>query len=119
MPISDSLDAIIDDASIHALLVLTPPSTHLEIVERAARAGKHVLLEKPLEITTPRTIDMVETAEMAGITLGVVLQHRFRPVSVALREIIAQGRLGALVGASAIMLQTRTRPDDPSGGRRD
>ncbi|MDI7862011.1 Gfo/Idh/MocA family oxidoreductase [Rhizobiaceae bacterium n13] len=118
MPISDSLDAIVDDASIDALLVLTPPSTHLEIVERAARAGKHVLLEKPLEITTARAADMVEKAETAGIALGVVLQHRFRPVSVALRDIIAQGRLGALVGASAKLSNWRPQSyyDQPGRG---
>jgi UDP-N-acetyl-2-amino-2-deoxyglucuronate dehydrogenase len=51
-PQCDELDTILDDASIDAVAVLTPPNTHLEIVRRCAAAGKHVLLEKPLELTT-------------------------------------------------------------------
>ena len=47
-----SLDAIVADKSISAVGVLTPPNTHLEIVERLTQSGKHVLLEKPLDITT-------------------------------------------------------------------
>lgn len=120
MPAAESLDAIFDDASIDAPLVLTPPSTHLDLVERAARAGKHVLLEKPLEITLQRASNLVERAETAGITLGVILQHRFRPVSVALRTIVAEGRLGTLVGASARLSNWRpqTYYDQPGRGTR-
>lgn len=109
-----------DDESIEALLVLTPPSTHLDIVKRAVVVGKHVLLEKPLEITLQRSREMVEIAEAAGITLGVVLQHRFRPVSVMLRDIIAQGRLGVMVGASAQLSNWRPQSyyDQPGRGTR-
>ncbi len=58
-PQCDSLETILGDASINAVVVLTPPNTHLDIVRRCAAAGKHVLLEKPLEITTARAEEMV------------------------------------------------------------
>lgn len=101
LPVVDSAETIWSDPSIAMLLLLTPPNTHLDLVSRAAEAAKHVLLEKPLEITLPRAEQLVEVAEKAGVKIGVVLQHRFRPVSMALRSITEEGRLGELVGASA------------------
>src|SRR5688572_22781828 len=118
LPVVDSADEIFGNRLVDAVLVLTPPFTHLELVERAASAGKHVLLEKPVEITTDRAIRLVETTERAGIKLGVVLQHRFRPVSVALAGIVADGRLGQLVGASARLANWRPQSyyDQPGRG---
>ena len=120
LPIVDSAEAIFADPLIDAVLVLTPPSTHLELAQRAAEAGKHVLLEKPLEITTERAARLVESAENAGVRLGVVLQHRFRPVSVALARIVAEGRLGEIVGASARLANWRPQSyyDQPGRGTR-
>jgi predicted dehydrogenase len=117
-PVVDSADAIFDDPAIDAVLVLAPPSAHRDLVRRAAAAGKHVLLEKPLEISTDRAVDLVETAERAGITLAVVLQHRFRPVSEALAGIVTDGRLGSIVGASARLSNWRPQSyyDQPGRG---
>jgi predicted dehydrogenase len=118
LPVVDSADEIFSDSLVDAVLVLTPPSTHLELVERAASAGKHVLLEKPVEITTDRAIRLVETTERAGVKLAVMLQHRFRPVSVALAGIVAEGRLGRLVDASARLANWRPQSyyDQPGRG---
>lgn len=99
-PSCDRLDAILADASVDAVAVLTPPNTHLDLVRRCAEAGKHVLLEKPLEITTERAVALVEACERAGVTLGVMLQHRFRPAGMRLREMLRAGALGGIVGCS-------------------
>lgn len=117
-PVIENDDVIFADDTINALLVLTPPNTHLDIVRRAAAAGKHVLLEKPLEVNPDRARELVGVAENAGITLGVVLQHRFRPVSVALAELVAEGRLGDLVGATARLWNWRPQSyyDEPGRG---
>ena len=80
-------------------MILTPPNTHLDLVRQAAAAGKHILLEKPLEISIERAEALVAAAEEAGVTLGVVLQHRFRPASRALGAMLAEGRLGEIVSA--------------------
>src|SRR5438477_7161890 len=50
-PTVDSLDPILADRSVDVVAVLTPPNTHLEIANELARAGKHVLLEKPLDVS--------------------------------------------------------------------
>src|SRR5271166_3381053 len=58
-PTTSSLEAIVDDKSISAVLVLTPPWSHLDLVRRLAGAGKHILLEKPIDATTARAVEIV------------------------------------------------------------
>ena len=118
LPLRGDLDAIFSDPSVNAVMVLTPPNSHLDLVERAAKAGKHVLLEKPLEISFDRAERLVAAAENAGVKLGVVLQHRFRPVSTALAGLMEEGRLGELVSASAKLANWRpqTYYDQPGRG---
>src|SRR5215207_6323593 len=99
-PVSGDLDAIWADKSIDCVAILTPPNSHLELVLEAAKARKHVLLEKPLEITTARAEEMLKACRDAKVTFGVVLQHRFRAPGVRLRDIFKSGDLGQMVGCS-------------------
>ena len=117
-PVTGDLDSILDDRSIDAVLILTPPRTHLPLVERFAAAGKHVLLEKPLEVNTSRAETLVEACERAGVTLGVVVQHRFRPGARALAAAIAEQRLGSIVAASVAVPWWRPQSyyDEPGRG---
>jgi predicted dehydrogenase len=101
MPAVDSLDALLADRDVEAMLVLTPPRTHAEIALAAARAGKDVLLEKPVDVDYPSAKALVDAVEGSGRVLGVVFQHRFREASIALREALRAGRLGALLSVSA------------------
>ena len=98
--LTDSLDLILQDPEVQAVIVATPPATHLEICQRCFAAGKHVLLEKPLEVNFERSERLVELAEAAGLRLGLVLQHRYREASVALEKILQEGRLGEVQAAS-------------------
>ena len=115
-PLVEDVDIIVSDRSVDAVLILTPPNTHLELVDRFAAAGKHVLLEKPLEITLERSERLVHAAR--GVRLGVVLQHRFRPAAAKLQDIVAGGRLGQLVSASASIPNWRPQSyyDQPGRG---
>jgi predicted dehydrogenase len=70
-------------------------------VERAAAAGKHVLLEKPVEVNAERAAAVVAACERAGRTLAIVFQHRFRPASLRLAELLRAGALGRILTASA------------------
>ena len=98
-----SLDAILADKSIDCVEILTPPNTHLDLVRKCAEAGKHILLEKPLEISTERAVALVNAAAKAGVTLGIMLQHRFRPAGVKLRDMLRAGELGRIVGCSTVI----------------
>ncbi|HTV71784.1 MAG TPA: Gfo/Idh/MocA family oxidoreductase [Rhizobiaceae bacterium] len=116
--VTGDAEKILGDPAVTAVVLLTPPNTHLDLVKRAAQAGKHILLEKPVEITLARAEELVNAAEAAGVKLGMVLQHRFRPVSTALAQQIADGKLGALVGASARLNNWRPQSyyDQPGRG---
>jgi predicted dehydrogenase len=111
-PQADRLETILEDRSVNAVLLLTPPNTHLELVSRIAAAGKHVLLEKPLEISTARAEELVRAA--GNVKLGVVLQHRFRPAAEKLRTV----DLGKIVSASALIPVWRPQSyyDQPGRG---
>ncbi len=88
-PTCDSFDTILEDKSVEAVAVLTPANTHLRIARRCAAAGKHVLLEKPIDITTAKAEATIAACRQAGVTLGIVLQHRFRPAGMRLAELLA------------------------------
>lgn len=117
-PLCSDLDALLADETVEAMLVLTPANTHLDIVRRCALAGKHILLEKPLDITTARAQELVATARAAGVTLGIVLQHRFKPAAMTLAGHLASGRMGEIVGCSTVIRLWRPQSyyDDPGRG---
>jgi len=117
-PFTADIDAVIADPVIQAVIVVTPPAAHLEIAARCLAAGKHVLVEKPLELTVDRAEQLVRAGRNAKRKLGVVLQHRFRPSSLRLRSAIDAGELGTI--AAAWMLVPWWRPqayyDEPGRG---
>ena len=117
-PVTGDLDAIVGDSSIDAALILTPPRTHLPLVERFAAAGKHILLEKPLEADTARAEAVVERCERAGVQLGVVLQHRFRPAARTLAARIRERALGdtAIASVHVPWWRPQTYYDEPGRG---
>ena len=95
------IEDILEDKTVQAVLVLTPAHTHLDMVRRVASAGKHVLVEKPLEIDLHRATVLVESCEANGVMLGIMLQHRLREAALGLSAWIKSGELGSLVSASA------------------
>jgi predicted dehydrogenase len=117
-PLAERLETILEDRSVGAVLVLTPPNTHLELVERCAAAGKHVLLEKPLEVSTDRSEKLAKTCKKNKVKLGIVLQHRFRPAAEKLNELLKAGELGKLISASASVPNWRPQSyyDQPGRG---
>lgn len=112
------LEDILEDDSVKAVLVLTPANTHLEIVQRAARAGKHVLVEKPLEINLTRANALVQACDSCGVTLAVMLQHRQRESALGLKALLTTGELGELISAAAAIRWWRPQSyyDEPGRG---
>jgi predicted dehydrogenase len=100
LPVTDSLDAILADRSIGLVFILTPPWTHLDLAERCAAAGKHILLEKPIESTLERSERLVATCAAAEVKLGIVFQNRFRIPHLRLAALLREGLLGELVSVS-------------------
>lgn len=117
LPVADSLDALLDDVQVRAMFVLTPPRTHGELALRCARAGKHVLLEKPVDVDLAAARGLVESVERAGVRLGVVFQQRFRPGTTRLREILRAGELGELLSVSCTVRWWRSAEYFAAQGR--
>jgi predicted dehydrogenase len=99
-PVTTDIATAINDPAVEAVLILTPPSAHLEIAEACFAAGKHVLVEKPLEVSLDRAERLVALSRASGKRFGVVLQHRFRPGARRLQEILSTQALGRVEAAS-------------------
>ena len=82
---------------IDAVCICTPSGQHAEQGIAAAKAGKHVLVEKPLAITLADADALIDACRTAGVHLGVALQRRTDPDFCAAREAIAAGALGRLI----------------------
>lgn len=92
----DSLDEILRDPAIDAVVFATPHSEHGAQVERAAAAGKHVLVEKPFTLDRASAARAVDAAARAGIVLAVAYPRRFHPGVRELKARIGDGRLGTI-----------------------
>jgi predicted dehydrogenase len=86
---------------IHVVCITTPSGAHLEPALAAIGAGKHLVVEKPLEVTLERVDTLLSAAERAGVRVTAIFQNRFGPGAQAVKKAIEQGRLGRLVLASA------------------
>jgi predicted dehydrogenase len=90
------IPAVAADARVGAALILTPPDARLDLVAPLARAGKAILLEKPLGRTLAEAEAVVACCAEAGVALGVVFQHRMREASAAAMGLVRSGALGHL-----------------------
>ncbi|WP_438482238.1 Gfo/Idh/MocA family protein [Oleiharenicola lentus] len=86
---------------IDVIAITTPSGAHLDVALDAIRAGKHVVIEKPLEITTARVDELLLAADQAGVRVAAIFQARFGDGARTVKAAIEAGRLGRLVLASA------------------
>ncbi|MEO1835732.1 MAG: Gfo/Idh/MocA family oxidoreductase [Akkermansiaceae bacterium] len=99
-PYSD-LHEFLADGELQIVTVGTPSGAHLDPAIAALQAGKHVVCEKPLEVTPERIDMMLNTAEANKVTLAAVLNRRFHPAMEAFKAAVDGGRFGQLTSASA------------------
>ena len=81
---------------IGAVYIATPPGTHAKFTVQAARAGKHVLCEKPLAATAEQSAEMVKACREANVQLMTAYRKYFEPGSLYLKELIRSGALGRI-----------------------
>lgn len=91
---SSSLEEILEDRSVEAVILATPHSAHEEQIAQVAAAGKHVFCEKPVGLTLQSARQSVEICRNAGVTLGVGHERRFETPLKDLRRLLRDGRLG-------------------------
>ncbi|CAM2913748.1 Gfo/Idh/MocA family protein [Rariglobus hedericola] len=96
-----SFEELLADPAIDVLTFCTPSGLHASLGARALAAGKHVVIEKPMEITAAACEPLIAAQRAAGCKLAIISQHRFDPSSQQVRGAIDRGELGSLVLAEA------------------
>lgn len=104
-----SVPDLLASDEIDSVIIGTPSGTHGQLVIQAAAAGKHVLCEKPLEVSSARIDEMAAACDKAGVFLGAILNRRFNPAVEAVERAVANGRLGRLTLCSAYVKWWRTQ----------
>jgi len=95
--LSSSLDELLADGSVEAVVLATPHSLHADQIVAVAAAGKSVLCEKPLALTRGDAARAVEACQSAGVVLALGENHRFWPSARELHRIVGSGELGELM----------------------
>src|SRR6186713_2446400 len=112
------LNAMLADPKVSIVTIATPSGAHMEPAVAAARAGKHVIVEKPLEITLKKCDRMIEACEKACVKLGAIFPSRFHDSSVKIKKAIEGGRFGKLTLGDAYVKWFRTQEYYDSGAWR-
>jgi predicted dehydrogenase len=94
--VTDDLDVVLADERVDAVAIATPAGTHLDIALAAMRAGKHVLIEKPLAATYADGLRLVEEADRAGLVLMCDHTFCYTPAVLKIRELVHSGDIGDL-----------------------
>jgi len=94
-------DQLINDPEVDAVSICTPSGNHLEPAVKAAGAGKHVIVEKPLEIDIERSKEIIAACEKHQVKLACVFQNRYAEDYMTLKKNVDQGSLGKLVLGNA------------------
>lgn len=113
-----SLEEMLADPEIQAISICTPSGAHLDPAVAGAQAGKHVLIEKPLEVTTERCDQIIQACEKANVQLAVTFQSRFHESSLLMKRAIEEGRFGTVTMGDAYVKWYRSQEYYDSGAWR-
>jgi predicted dehydrogenase len=100
-PFYADLDRFLDHRPMDLVAIGSPSGLHAQHATAAAGRGLHVLVEKPLDISTQRIDTLLQDIARAGVTLGVIFQDRLKPDLLRLKQLLEQGELGRMLLASA------------------
>jgi len=93
---------MVEDKDVDVVVIVTPNALHLDYAVSAAEAGKHVIVEKPLETTVERAQQIVDVCRKQGVMLSVIYQMRFCEASQKIKRAIESGQFGKLLLCDAI-----------------
>ena len=102
--VTPSLDEVLGRDDVAAVAIATPARTHRDIAERALRAGKHVLVEKPLADSVASGRSMLDLAAQHGLVLMADHTYCYTPVVQKIRELVADGALGEILFVDSVRI---------------
>ena len=113
-----NLEKLLADTSIDIVTIATPSGAHLEPTIAVAKAGKHIICEKPLEVTPDRIKQMIATCAEQKVILAGIFNRRFNPAVEAFKQAVDTGRFGRLTLCDAYVKWYRTQEYYDSGAWR-
>jgi predicted dehydrogenase len=116
--VHSEIEGLLADPDVDVVCVCTPSGSHKEPAVAAARAGKHVVVEKPLEITLPRCDAIINACDESGVRLCTIFPSRFSAANQAIKAAIDTGRFGRLTLGDTYVKWWRTQEYYDSGGWR-
>ncbi len=112
------LEQMLAREDLHVVTICTPSGAHSEPTIAAAKAGKHVIVEKPLDVTRERCQAMIDACSQAGVKLATIFPSRFHHSSQLMKQAVDQGRFGKLALGDAYVKWFRTQEYYDSGAWR-
>ena len=111
----ESLEALLDDREVEAVVVATPNDSHKELVIKALEAGKHVICEKPVDVTVAAFDEMCEAAKRNGKLFTVHQNRRWDVDFLAMKQIVKSGEIGDIIRIESRVHGSRGIPSDWRG----
>lgn len=103
------VDKMLADPAVQVVTICTPSGAHLEPAVAAAKAGKHVIVEKPLEITLKRCDAIIDACAKAGVVLSAIFPSRFHEPAQLIKRAVDEGRFGRLTLGESYVKWFRTQ----------
>lgn len=110
-----NLEDVFSNPEVDVVNICTPSGLHRDIAIASAKAGKHIVVEKPLEITLPRCDDIIKAARENNVKLAVIFPSRFKDGSRKLKQAVEKNRFGRIALASAYIKWYRSQEYYDSG----
>ena len=92
-----SMEELVSDPNVEVVHTCVPPDIRVPVVRACARAGKHVLIEKPMARTVAEADQIIDSCERAGVLLSAMFQNRFTPLAKRLKQAVDDGELGRIL----------------------
>jgi predicted dehydrogenase len=105
----------VNRSDIDAIIITTPSGLHADLGIKAAKAGKHVVVEKPIDVSLDKADALIRTCQEQGVTLSVISQYRFLKPILDLQKMISRGELGELIQGDAVIKWYRPQSYYDSG----
>lgn len=107
----DSVDELLQREDLDAIIITTPHFCHFGEALLALESGKHILVEKPMATSVEDCEEMIRAAQLAGLKVQVAYHQRFRQVSIAAKNLLAEGTIGKVLAIRSTMISPGGTPE--------
>lgn len=99
----ENYEDMLKDPEVEVINICTPSGMHVDMAVPAVKAGKNIIVEKPVDIRVEKIDELIEEGKNAGVKMGAIFQSRTTPLNKRIKDVIEKGRLGKLIGVHAML----------------